>query len=213
MNTSHAVMSQRVEPPDSLDDFPTPPWAVRALIEHVLDRESLANLTCLEPSCGVGYMSRVLKEYFKEVISNDIYDYGYGEVRNYLSSEYSPPTCDWVITNPPFKSAEQFAFRSFNVARAGFALFTRTVFLESVGRYENLFSWRPPTIVGQFVERVPILKGRLSYSATTATSYAWMVWDNKHVRTGTHLVWIPPCRKQLERLSDYPILGDQKEDS
>ena len=35
-NTSHAVMAQRVEPKDSADDFPTPPWATRALVEHVL---------------------------------------------------------------------------------------------------------------------------------------------------------------------------------
>lgn len=35
-NTSHAVMAQRIEAKDSLDDFPTPPWATRALIEHVI---------------------------------------------------------------------------------------------------------------------------------------------------------------------------------
>jgi hypothetical protein len=30
-NRSSAVMQQRSEPHDSLDDFPTPPWATRAL--------------------------------------------------------------------------------------------------------------------------------------------------------------------------------------
>ena len=35
-NTSHAVMAQRVEAANSLDNFPTPPWATRALIEHVI---------------------------------------------------------------------------------------------------------------------------------------------------------------------------------
>ena len=29
-------MAQRVESKDSLDDFPTPPWATRALIEHII---------------------------------------------------------------------------------------------------------------------------------------------------------------------------------
>jgi integrase len=33
-NTSHAVMAQRTESLDSPDDFPTPPWATRGLIEH-----------------------------------------------------------------------------------------------------------------------------------------------------------------------------------
>lgn len=32
-NCSSAVMQQRSEPRDSLDDFPTPPWATRALCE------------------------------------------------------------------------------------------------------------------------------------------------------------------------------------
>lgn len=36
-NTSHAVMAQRVEAHDSLDDFPTPPWATRALLERESD--------------------------------------------------------------------------------------------------------------------------------------------------------------------------------
>lgn len=35
-NTSSAVMAQRSEPHDSLDDFPTPPWATRALIKRVI---------------------------------------------------------------------------------------------------------------------------------------------------------------------------------
>ena len=69
-NTSHAVMAQRIEPNDSPDDFPTPPWATRGLIEHVLDDKSaLKGLTCLEPACGAGHMAKVLLEYFGEVRS------------------------------------------------------------------------------------------------------------------------------------------------
>ena len=62
-NTSHAVMAQRNEPKDSPDDFPTPPWATRALLEHVLDdKATLRDMTCLEPACGAGHMARVLKD-------------------------------------------------------------------------------------------------------------------------------------------------------
>jgi hypothetical protein len=56
-NTSHAVMAQRVEAKDSADDFPTPPWATRALIEYILDgKEKLREKSCLEPACGGGPM-------------------------------------------------------------------------------------------------------------------------------------------------------------
>ena len=42
-NISHAVMAQRHEAKDSLDDFPTPPWATRALLEHVLEKDKIEN--------------------------------------------------------------------------------------------------------------------------------------------------------------------------
>jgi hypothetical protein len=88
-NTSHAVMAQRIEPKDSPDDFPTPPWATRGLIEHVLeDKTSLASMNCLEPACGAGHMAKVLKEYFKEVQSADAFDYGYGTLRDFLTYPY-----------------------------------------------------------------------------------------------------------------------------
>ncbi len=40
-NVSHAVMAQRHEKMDSLDDFPTPPWGTRALMEHVVGPKDL----------------------------------------------------------------------------------------------------------------------------------------------------------------------------
>ena len=45
-NTSHAVMNQRREARDSLDDFPTPPWATRALCEHVIATMRTRSATC-----------------------------------------------------------------------------------------------------------------------------------------------------------------------
>ena len=45
-NTSHAVMAQRSEAKDSLDDFPTPPWATRALFEHIVDDGNLSTQVC-----------------------------------------------------------------------------------------------------------------------------------------------------------------------
>lgn len=84
---SHAVSAQRTEPNDSPDDFPTPPWATRALIEHVLDdKASLRSMSCIEPACGAGHMSKVLKEYFGEVKSADAHYYGYGEIRDFRKS-------------------------------------------------------------------------------------------------------------------------------
>lgn len=202
-NTSHAVMAQRTEPKDSPDDFPTPPWATRGLIEHVLsDKDGLKALSCLEPACGAGHMAKVLTEYFGEVKSADAYDYGYGEVRDFLHYPYEPNSIDWVITNPPFRLAEEFVVRAHLIARKGVAILARTVFLESVGRYQGIFRKFPPAKFAQFVERVPMVKGRLDIKASTATGYAWLVWEKQTVDL-PRLMWVPPCRKMLERQSDY----------
>lgn len=204
-NTSHAVMAQRNEPSDSPDDFPTPPWATRGLIEHVLgDVNRFKAQTCLEPSCGAGHMAKVLKEYFGEVRYADAYEYGYGEVRDFLTYPYETNAVDWVITNPPFRLAEEFVIRALRVAKIGVAMLARTVFLESVGRYNGIFKECPPSKFAQFVERVPMVRGRLDGKATTATGYAWFVWEKESVEP-PRLVWVPPCRKKLERKSDYLI--------
>ncbi|UVI40231.1 hypothetical protein [Qipengyuania spongiae] len=200
-NTSHAVMAQRVEPRDSLDDFPTPPWATRALIEHVIGRD-VQYQNCLEPACGAGHMARTLDEYFDTVTGQDVADYGYGDLQDYLTFEPNQ-RWDWVITNPPFRLAENFIDQALKMSRAGCAMLVRTTFIESVGRYRRLFSQQPPTKVAQFVERVPMVKGRLDKKASTATGYCWLVWQ-KNETSSSELVWIPPCRKKLEFDDDYP---------
>jgi hypothetical protein len=203
-NKSHAVMAQRAEARDSPDDFPTPPWATRALIEHILlDKEPLAIQSCLEPACGAGYMVRVLKEYFLHVQYADAYDYGFGEVRDFLSHSVELNSIDWVITNPPFRLAQEFVIRALKMARIGVAILARTVFIESVGRYKNIFAQTPPTKMAQFTERVPMVRGRLDRSATTATGYAWLVWEKTRSTNEPRLMWVPPCRRQLERDADY----------
>lgn len=198
-NRSHAVMAQRSEPNDSLDHFPTPPWATRALCEHVID---IRGKVVWEPACGEGCMADPLKEYALTVRASDVHYYGYGDVADFLFYQDRPGT-DWIITNPPFRLAEQFVNKGLSIARLGVAVLVRSVFIESAGRYNNLFLSRPPQIMAQFVERVPMVKGRLDRHASTATSYCWLVWYRERFASDCLLKWIPPCRSKLERASDY----------
>jgi len=200
-NRSHAVMAQRHEPMDSLDDFPTPPWATRALVEHVIGVDEVSGKRCLEPACGRGYMATALKPYFDHVAASDVASYGFGDRCDFLG--YRPEeSVDWIITNPPFRLAEDFFHHGHAIAQRGVALLVRTLFLEGIGRLERMFSKHPPTTVAQFSERVPMVKGRLDRKASTATGYAWVIW-RKPLMEHTRLIWIPPCRKILERLNDY----------
>lgn len=206
-NTSHAVMAQRHEAHDSLDDFPTPPWATRALFEHVIG--PWPGHLGWDPACNRGYMVRPMEEYMLAVAASDVHDYGLrrrGFVKHDFLQPYLPDgiaATEWIISNPPFRLGEEFVFRALEVASHGVAMLVRTSFLEGVGRYTRLFSKRPPQIVAQFVERVPMVKGRLDGKASTATAYCWLVWSVPSP-SASRTIWIPPCRKQLERAADYP---------
>jgi len=197
-------MSQRHEKKDSLDYFPTPPWATRALFQSVILPMGFVhyNDVCLEPACGGGHMVKVLQEYFDKVESCDIADYGQDRIADFLSKDVEQE-CDFIITNPPFNLAEEFVTKALSMTRKLVAVFARTQFMEGIGRYERLFKPNPPTIIAQFSERVPIVKGRLSATASTATSYAWFVWRTDQDNDQTELVWIPPSRRIFEKNADY----------
>lgn len=203
---SRAVMNRRLDPVESLDFFPTPPWATRALLRHVIPD---ATGTCWEPACGEGHMAEVLRERF-DVFASDVHDYGRGYPVGHFAGRMdvpqAPAECpvrpDWIITNPPFTLAVPFAERAIAEARRGVALLVRSVWAEGGERYERLFLRHPPSVIAQFAERVPMVKGRWDPAAATATSYAWFVWD-RAVLPGTIFKWIPPgCRQRLEQPGD-----------
>lgn len=201
-NTSHAVMNQRTEPKESLDFFPTPPFATRALCEYGLKPHcpDLHRLTAWEPACGTGAMAKPLGEYFGDVRASDIHPYGYGEVRDFLAASRGAPV-HWIITNPPFNLAQRFAEEAIERATVGVALLVRTNFLEGQARHAFFQRHRPARIC-QFAERVAMVKGRLDRKASTATSYCWVVWQGTAERT--EFEWIPPCRAALDRDEDWP---------
>lgn len=208
-NVSSAVVQRRVEARDSLEDFPTPPWATRALCKFLISEgHSLSAQSCAEPAANRGHMVRPLLEQFGRVLASDVHDYGVGfTVRDYLFG----PACqldqvDWTVTNPPFRLAEQFIARALELSRIGVAVFVRSAFLEGVGRYDRLFRTTPPTDVLQFAERVVLHKGRLAPEGSTATAYCWLVWQkDREDAPCAALSWIAPCRKQLESAGDYTV--------
>lgn len=211
-----AVMAERRTPVDGLDFFPTPPWATRALLRHVIpDASGLA----WEPAAGEGHMAAVLAERFAEVWRSDVHDYGgLNAVGSFvgegLDVARAPlPRPDWIITNPPFNLAMPFVVRALGEARVGVAVLVRMSWLESHSRYLSLFSTCPPVVVAPFVERVAMVAGRWDPEASTATAYAWVVWRRQRPRRAgslgpwrarrTLLQWIPPgCRTLLEMPDD-----------
>ena len=211
---SRAVAPSRREPDDSLDFFPTPPWATRALLQRVFPVLSIGTTHCRsvwEPACGEGHMSEVLREGFPHIYATDIHDYGTSyqdRLYDFLGDDYAPSVkpgrYDWIITNPPFgDNAAEFVLRALDYARYGVAMFVRSQWaVEGIGRYESLFRDRPPNLFCPFVERVNLCKGRWEPDGSTLTSYSWLVWCPSGAEY-ERVFRIPPgCREALTRPDD-----------
>jgi hypothetical protein len=204
---SPAVAAQRSEPHDSLDFFPTPPWATRAFVKHVAipALEARPDELIWEPACGEGHMAAVLAESFDLVASSDIHDYGYSSVEDFLQTGTHANRPDWVWTNPPFNAAVAFARHALTMAEKGVALLVRTQWLHTIERWE-LFRDHPPFVIAYYVERVPMHRGRWEPEGSTATDYCWVCW-----RTGAEPrapLWIPPGQRQaLTRHDDAMRFG------
>lgn len=164
---------------ETLDDFPTPRYATRALVEHVIGIENLQGKSVLEPSCGRGHIVETLKEYDVKVVASDVKDYGYPAAK---TADFTGPTIDskfdFVITNPPYKLAEEFFFRAMEIAECGVALLVRDQWMASIGRYDRIFSKTPPTDVAIFSKHISATKGKVIRTGSCMLGHVWLFWDN-----------------------------------
>lgn len=160
----------------ALDYYPTPPWAARALAHFLKQIDSHAN-SVWEPCCGAGHMAVPLAEYFPIVHASDIFDHGFGEVRDFFT-DAPMPECDWIVTNPPFKRGEDFVRRAWPIARKGVAVICRLAFLEG-GERHAIFdgdAFQPLSFCCPFSERVPMQLGSWDPELSSATAYAAFIW-------------------------------------
>ncbi len=199
--TSTAVMNRRALGPESLDYFPTPPWATRAFLREVLIPKigggRLLASTCLEPCCGEGHMVAPLREVFAYVGAADYHDYGQGfPVADILDQTLTLPPADWVITNPPFNAASQIARRVLDSTGVhSLALLCRLNWAEGKDRHREIFERRPPSLIAISADRIPMIEGAYDPDADTATAYAWFVWLRGLAYGKTETVWIAPVHR------------------
>lgn len=190
---------------DWKDDFPTPPWATRAFFKYVApDLIQSCGLMFNEPACGRGFMVQVIREHKTfNARGSDLMDYGYGfKQQDYLTTK--PVKCDVMLTNPPYKFANQFVLKGLDEATIGVAVLLRTIWLESTSRHDRLFKPNPPTTVAVFSRRMQAAHGKLVQKGGAMMSHSWFWWDKRKPRKPTQLTWIPPeAQRLLERPGDY----------
>jgi hypothetical protein len=196
-----------------LDYFPTPPWAARAGAELIRHLDPVTE-TLWEPACGEGHMAAPLGEYFN-VFASDIHPFGYGQAIDFLTcddiGDPRDPDTDWIVTNPPFRTASDFLRLGLQRARRGVALLLRLQFLEGGARHRLLHGAEPLTACAVFAERVPMTLGRWNPEAASATAYAWFLW-RKGAAGHPRLMGIPPgTRARLTRVGDAARFGCRRE--
>jgi len=178
--------TKRLAPIDGTDFYHTPSWATHALIEV----EKFSG-DILEPACGLGHMSEVLKLTGNNVISTDIYDRGYGNnIENFLDT-IDHPQIDNIITNPPYNLAEEFFHIGYKRTKKKLCLLLRLAFLEGINRQNTIFNITPPSKVWVFSERITFYEYGAEIKSSGTTAYAWYIWDKSMVENKTELKWIP----------------------
>jgi len=164
-----------------LDFYPTPPRGTKALFQVETFKGSI-----WEPACGNGAMSKVIKTFGYDVISTDIEPRGYGEQLDFF---FAPVLlAPNVVTNPPFKYAQEFADRSLALGCEKLALLCKLAFLEGQERTKWL-EHTPLKNVYVFRKRLDMTRNGEPLENGGLIAFAWYVWESGY--TGRPMIgWI-----------------------
>ncbi len=161
------------------DVYETPVEAVHALLEaeHLPD-------SIWEPCCGSGAIVRVLRESGLRIHATDLVDHGCPASESaidFLLEQRAPDGIESIVTNPPFKLADQFVSHALHLVPRVIMLL-RLAFLESERRSPILDSGNLAR-VHVFKNRLPMMHrhGWTGPRATSSIAFAWYVWDRNHV--------------------------------
>lgn len=170
----HGVGGYRAKPrgDNPHDFFPTPAPVVRAFIDGP-GRDLPDGLWC-EPAVGNGDIVRAVG-HRKAWVTYDIRDVPDPGVDlhwpgvNFLKEDLEPNSFDVLVTNPPFRRAEEFVRKALSCA-THVVMLLRLAFLET-RRREALHAECPSDVY--------VLSRRPSFTANGATdscAYAWFWW-------------------------------------
>lgn len=171
------------------DDFyATPPLAVRELIKL-----ECFNTNIWEPCCSMNHITDILRDNLYQVRTSDIVDRvndGTVEIIDFLNYEEK-----WdgdIITNPPFKYATEFVYKSLEILKPGakLAMFLKLTFLETKKR-KVLFEKYPPKVIYISSSRLGCSQtGEFDKdgNAVSAVAYCWYIWE-KGYKGETTIKW------------------------
>jgi len=153
----------------SNDYYPTPPVGTRGLL-----RVETFSGAIWECACGDGAMSRVLESAGYDVISTDLEPRNYGTQLDFLlADKLLAPN---IVTNPPFKIAQQFAMRALAMECDRLALLCKIQFLEGIERAAWLET-TPLKNVWVFKKRLKMERNGVKIKGGGMMTFSWFVWE------------------------------------
>lgn len=142
--------------------------------------------TCIwEPACGPGAIVRELRGLGHTVYATDLVDYASRDQDeagwDFLMQRQLPIGVQAIVTNPPFKLAEQFAALALGLGTPLVCMLLRLAFLESEAR-TGILEGGQLARVHVFRKRLPMMHraGWQGPRASSAMAFAWFVWDRDH---------------------------------
>ena len=164
------------------DFYATDPIAA----EWLVNLENLDN-NIWECACGQGHLAKVFEAHGYNVKATDLIDRGYGEGGvDFLQ-------CDEkfdgdIITNPPYKYAEQFIQHALTLIPNGkkVCMFLKVQFLEGKGR-KALYAIYPPHYIYVSSSRIACIKNGVEV-CNAIQAYAWYIWE-KGYKGDTIIKW------------------------
>lgn len=157
------------------DLYETPPEAVRALL--TLERLP----PCIwEPAAGRGAIVNVLRSAGHTVLGTDLVDYGakFGVFagRDFLMELCSPFGCECIVTNPPYKMADEFVRHAIKLVPK-VCMLLRLAYLEGIERSDLIDGALARVWV--FRNRLPRMhrEGWTGPKATSTIAFAWFVFE------------------------------------
>ena len=168
------------------DYYATEPRAVELLTE-IEDIKPLV----LEPCCGEGHISEVLRKTGHKVISSDLIDRGYGmgftDIYDYHNENgilyhNDKPITDEnfdIVTNPPYRYANDMTEHMLNLLNDSGKLiqFLKLTFLESKARKELFKKYPLKTLHVSSSRLITCKNGDFDKYKSRAVAYGWFVWE------------------------------------
>ena len=185
------------------DYYATSPEATKLLL-----KAEKFNNKILEPCCGEGYISKVLEGKGYEVISTDLYDYGYGRsgvdfldesnsIINELKGEVD------IISNVPYAHTVPMLMRALDICKNKVAMLFPITYIPK-------FYFCKPTKLYIFPRRITVAKDGdfEKYERGSMSEFGWFVWY-KGYNDDTIIKYLNNIKQINAKMQPYVKQADQ----